>query len=278
MSEAPRPHRLTHGVLWKELAAGDAVGFALADWAYRRPIDDRPISRGELLVAPLEVKREVVRYWFLLNLQPHSLEGGPWFSFDSQHAGFDQAAFAPTPVLAIEAIDREFGSLLAPDLGGQIADEFPGEWMWREPPPSVLSTPQHEPTADDLLREILARLDALSSELRQWRTADAGHGEFGHNSGEEAPFTDEERETVLEVVAQSREAAVGRDWSGLVQAAQALQPFAIKLGKWLYRKFDLFTDEIAKKPWLIPLTYAAFQILKDIHSLEELIKLAALFK
>lgn len=278
ISASHHPHRVTHGVVWKELSVGDAVGFAMADWAYLRPSDRRPLSRNEFPLASREAKHEVVRYWFLLNLKPYSLDVGPWFTLGSQHAGFGQSFLAPSPVSAIEAIDREFGALLDPETGEELADEFPGRWMWRAPPPKILNSSEFAANEQDIQHEILARLDALTTELREWRAVDSAHGELGHNSGDEAPLTDDEHDHAVAAVEESRQAATERDWPRLKRVSAGLQPVAAKLGSWLLKKFDLGIDEVIKNPLKAALAFATIKVLSDVHTLDQLIKLAAAIK
>lgn len=238
-SSAPR--HLTHGVFWRD---SSVFGVRGGEWAYLNPADSDGLSQTEFRNSLPEVQIATVRLWFGLNLKPYNLDGGPWFGFGSQSGGFNRSYLAPSRVSAAEAIDREFGHILSPEMGKLIAAQFPGDWMWKAPPSQLqigATTSDHE-----LLRSaILAELDRLQPHLE---ALSSDHGGMGHNSRrEDLPVSKEEAQALLRTVNMTRHAIEQAETSAQIARLWAVgQPVLYKFGSWLASRADLLITEAVK--------------------------------
>jgi hypothetical protein len=239
---------LTHGVFWRPAQAdangpqGAQSGDVQGEWAYLSPSRPLGLSRLELRNALPHIQQETILFWFALNLRPYDLSGGPWFTFNSQNAGYGRAFLAPSPVSASEAIDREFGDILDPATGEAIAGERPGQWMWNGPPPQL---PLQRDVGDaEFRQEVLRRLGAFERVLEQLSGAPAG---VGHNSGEAAPLSREELDVAREAVAATRaQVAQAAAPENVARAWEPVRPILGKLVCWISSKVDLLASEAVK--------------------------------
>jgi len=66
MSEGSDPKKwLTHGVFWREFAAGDAADRPLAEWAYRTPQFPDGITATDLRLADATTQRATIAFQVL---------------------------------------------------------------------------------------------------------------------------------------------------------------------------------------------------------------------
>lgn len=238
---SPPDRHLTHGVFWRDASVYDARG---GDWAYLTPNDAEGLSQTEFRNSLPEVQIATVRMWFGLNLKPYSLNGGPWFSFGSQSGGFDRSYFSPTRVSASEAIDREFGHQLSPEMVELIASQFPGDWMWNAPPAKLQIGAT---SADDALihTEILRRLEQLQAQVE---SLSANHGQMGHNSRhDDLPIGPDDAHAMLHTIGATREAVQqSRSVDQIERAWSAVLPIIHKLGTWMTSRADMYITEALK--------------------------------
>lgn len=241
LSNSPPNRHLTHGVIWRHASV---YGVRSGDWAYLTPGDAEGLSQTEFRNSLPEVQIATVRLWFGLNLTPYSLDGGPWFSFGSQNRGFDRSYFAPTRVSASEAIDREFGDLLSPQMGELIASQFPGDWMWNAPPSQLQIGAAN---SDDALihTEILRRLEQLETQVE---SVTANHGRVGHNSRhDDLPVDPDEAQALLRSISATRQAVQeSRSVHQIERAWSTVQPVIQKLGVWVISRADIYVTEALK--------------------------------
>ena len=237
--------RTTKGVFWRGFTAGDQFRRPFAEWAYLTPRYPSGLTASDLNEADSRIQRETVLFWFLLNLKPFDLSSGRWFAFDTPGRGFGQAAFAPSPLKAIDVVNDQFGDVLDASFLQEVVSALPGNWMWDE------VTHSTEPGAirhsADARQETLLHLDLLKAAIDRLAT---NHGGMGHNlAPADELLTTQERLATLEAVARTRAGVTAGDAAGLETARTAwlsIAPIAEKLGHWLLARTDDFGTEFSK--------------------------------
>jgi hypothetical protein len=264
MAEDEGARRSAVGVVWHEMTVGSSVGRPLAEWAYISPRFPNGITASSLQLADADTQREVAAFWFLANLKPYDLSGGPWFGFGPESAGYDHGYLAPKPVHSPEVLNKEFGDTLQSELRQEIARRFDGQWMWLPPlaiPPDPMSLEQTQVA-------ILSRLEGLEAAIRGL-SPPVG---IGHNQGPlDPPLSDQERSDALLTIEEARVAVKAGDRSGatiLWDKWTALAPKLQKLAAWtlkLVGHFAMsFVGELGKVA-ARPSTYVVIYAIKAWH-------------
>jgi len=185
---------------------GEPMGRPFAEWAYVTPRYPEGLTATELSTSTQDLQRETGIIWFLSNLRPYNLAGGPWLHFDAPGKGWNQGYWAPSPLKAAPILRQEFGQVLGPEVIAGLADSLQGDWMWVERGAAVFAVSSDVPQdRDEVVSGILARLDGIEAALNALAPA---HGSIGHNRPpEDLPLAEEDREAGLAAVATIREAA-----------------------------------------------------------------------
>jgi hypothetical protein len=208
---------------------------------YIAPGMSEGVSAAELKTLPIPLQMVVMEAWFRANFHPAPYQP----SGDTTDPALELAGEfgAVAEGQAIETLGRTLAAetlkwateggldriAAAARLGIVIASADP---RFRRP--------------DTAEAVILARLVAAEKALARLQPP---HGAIGHNNPPDGPLTREEQAEASAAVAELREevSATRPDSSRVQRAAQILARVAATVGRWIWMRVEMATDEIIKK-------------------------------
>ena len=249
MSESSSATQVSRGKIWLRMAADEAVGRPLAEWAYRTPRFPQGIKGSALSYATSEIQRETMVVWFLANHVPAT---GPYFGFSGpppKHIGplntyapnsvplnqsisilgFDQARFF-SGGQAPELLTAEFSEFLPEPVLLEVAGLFEGLWE-RKPPEPVIDFENQTP--EERIATLVTILDELTETVHKMLPT---HGGIGHNGP--PPMTEDETRIVLRATAETRLAVLSSDYDAAHLVWESISPIVKKFGASIAKQVD----------------------------------------
>lgn len=204
-----------------------SIAALAAGKVYRAPGRPQGVTATEFraLAAPLQMV--VMEAWFRARFQP------------APEAPSSQA------IVAAEPITLEFGRFAQAQaialLGGSLARVSS---LWE--PILDQASGQREDDRDAQLAQVVARLEAVEAPLDKLQPV---HGGIGHNNPPDGPLTRDEQAGASAAVAELREeaSATRPDSSRAQRAVQILAKVAAAVGRWIWKRAEMATDEAIKK-------------------------------